>query len=317
MTALYISLGGLLLLVLILLLAGGYAAFRLAFFHRPNKDEDIFSTLHKHPEFADVRRGYIEHFLSIPCEEVEITSRDGLRLFGRYYHVSDGAPLEIQVHGYKSISRRDFSASGAECFKAGYNLLLVDQRAHGMSEGRVISFGIKERFDCIDWVKYARERFGNEQKIALYGISMGAASVLMAAGEEELSGKVACVIADCPYSSPIDIIVRVARRLCIPGWITKILAPIGARIYGGFNLLETSPKAAVKKAAMPILLLHGKADNFVPYEMSEMIAAENKNIRLVGFEGAGHGFSFLVDSDGYLSEVNSFIERAFSDGEKT
>ncbi len=309
MTALYITLAAVAIIILLVVFLGGYAAYRLAFRYYPRKDEDIFATLSRHPEFEEVRRKYIENMLSLPFEEVRIKSRDGLVLYARYYHVMDGAPLEIQFHGYKSMSRRDFSASGTECFSAGYNLLLVDQRAHGMSEGHIISFGIKERFDCIDWVKYARERFGANQKIILYGISMGAATVLMAAGESELPENVVGVVADCPYSSPIDIIAHVAKKLHIPSPVTRIIAPIGAKLYGGFSLFESSPQKAVKEARVPILLIHGDADKFVPHYMSERIAMANKNIRFISIAGAGHGFGYLVDTKKYTDEVNSFVDR--------
>ena len=309
MPALYTVLAVVIIIILLVVFFGGYIAYRLAFKHIPNKDEDIFATLSRHPEFEEVRRKYIESMLALPFEEVRIKSRDGLTLYARYYHVKDGAPLEIQFHGYKSISRRDFSASGTECHIAEYNLLLVDQRSHGMSEGRVISFGIKERFDAIDWVNYARARFGENQKMILYGISMGAATVLMAAGEEELPESVVGIVADCPYSTPIDIIALVAKKLHIPPPVTRIIAPIGARIYGGFSLCETSPKEAVGRARVPILLIHGDADKFVPCYMSEEIAAQNENIRFIKIEGAGHGFGYLVDTKKYTDEVNAFVNR--------
>lgn len=299
---------GVILAILLLLLVLGYASYRIAFKYRGAPDGDPFDTLSRHPEFEKRRREYIEKTLSLPYEAVRIKSRDGLTLFARYYHVKDGAPLEIQFHGYKGMSVRDFSASGDECYRSGYNLLLVDQRAHGNSEGGVITFGIKERFDCLDWIEYARGRFGDKQKIILYGISMGAATVLMAAGES-LPENVVGVIADCPYSSPIEIIARVAKRMHIPPLVTRIIAPIGARMFGGFSLNESAPLAAVKRASVPILLIHGEADNFVPCDMSRAIKKSNPDIEFLTVPDAGHGFAFLVDTDGYRNAVNSFIKR--------
>ena len=311
MDFLWISVG-IAALLFAMLLVGAYLAYRMAFSYRGDPNADPYSTLSHHPEFEDRRRAYVDKIVSLPYESVRITSRDGLSLFARYYHVRDGAPLEIQFHGYKSIAVRDFSASGEGCYRDGYNLLLVDQRAHGNSEGRVISFGIKERFDCLDWIDYAVERFGREQKIILYGISMGAATVLMAAGES-LPDNVVGVIADCPYSSPIDIIARVARRMHIPVPITKIIAPLGARLFGGFSLSECTPLEAIERAQVPVLLFHGEADSFVPCEMSRKIAAKNKDVRFVTVPEAGHGFSYLVDTEGYIRELHDFVERVTRD----
>ena len=110
-----------------------------------------------------------------PFERVSITSHDGLRLSGRYYHTADGAPLDIAFHGYRGHALRDFCGGSRISFDLGHNLLLVDQRAHGESEGKTITFGAKERLDCRDWVLWANERFGCPE-IALFGISMGAAT---------------------------------------------------------------------------------------------------------------------------------------------
>lgn len=298
----------------VLLLIGSYAAYRMAFYTDRKKERDPFYAVDAYPEYTERRRELINRTLSLPYEEVSITSHDGLKLYARYIHVRDGAPLEIQFHGYKSLSVRDFSASGLECFKEGYNLLLVDQRAHGKSEGKVISFGINERRDCIAWVNYARARFGVGQKIVLLGISMGAATVLMAAGDERLSG-VCAVVADCPYSSQTDIIKLVAKKMHIPKWITAVIAPIGARIFGGFSLGETTPRLAALRAKVPLLLIHGEADDFVPCEMSKEIAESNPNIKIETFPDAGHGFSYLVDTERYRRVVREFIAAAIEKDE--
>jgi predicted alpha/beta-fold hydrolase len=144
----------------------------------------------------------ISHIMErIPCEDVTIHSFDGCRLHGRYYHVRDGAPLEILFHGYRSCAFRDCSGGHALSRKMGFNALVVDQRAHGNSDGVTITFGIKEHRDCLCWIEYANQRFGTDTPIILSGLSMGAATVLMATGLE-LPENVTCVLADSPYSTP-------------------------------------------------------------------------------------------------------------------
>ncbi len=293
-----------------------YYAYKKAFFADRTKKRDPYKGIDKrgYKPYEARMRAFIDNIISLPYEKVEITSRDGLKLSGRYYHVKDGAPLEIQCHGYRSTPLRDFAASGVECFRRQYNLLLIDHRAHGESEGKTITFGIKERFDVIDWVKYAIDRFGAEAKIILYGISMGGATVLMAAGEE-LPENVKGIIADSPYSSPIDIIARVGGESGIPAPLVKLFAIMGARIFGGFSLTESSPVSAVKKAKVPILLVHGEADTLVPYYMCDKIHTANPSTVLKKFPGADHAVSYLCDTEGYLALADGFVDEVLKENE--
>ena len=137
---------------------------------------------------------------AMPCQRVSIQSHDGLTLRGRYYEYAKGAPLEILFHGYQGNSERDLCGGVQRCFALGRNALLIDQRASGESDGHVISFGVNERKDCLRWIDFAIQTFGPNQKIMLGGISMGAATVLMTAGEP-LPPNVICVLGDCGYSS--------------------------------------------------------------------------------------------------------------------
>ncbi len=199
-----------------ILLMGGYYTYRIAFYS-PKKGRDKISTLASH-KYGPYRKEINRLFCQLsdrPYEEVSIVSFDGLTLFGRYYHVKDGAPLDIGFHGYRSSALTDFAGGSELSFSMGHNLLLVDERAHGRSEGRTITFGIQERWDADSWVRYAVERFGADTEIILYGISMGAATVLMAAGLD-LPENVKGIIADCPYSSPRDIIRKVAKDMHMP-----------------------------------------------------------------------------------------------------
>ena len=149
-----------------------------------------------------------------PFERVSITSHDGLRLTARYYHTADGAPLDIAFHGYRGHALRDFCGGSCISFQLGHNLLLVDQRAHGESEGRTISFGAQERLDCLSWIRWANKRFGCPE-IALFGVSMGAATVLLATALE-LPENVLCAVADCSYSRAEDVIVAVGGKMHMP-----------------------------------------------------------------------------------------------------
>ena len=220
------------LALLIFTVLFAYGAYRKTFYRRRRREEDIYVALDRLPENIALRtRQLIGDLDGIEFEPVEIRSDDGLRLFARYYHVADGAPLHIQFHGYRSHSLRDFCGGNPLARDCGHNTLLVDQRAHGNSEGHTISFGIKERVDCLRWVEYATRRFGKETPIFLTGVSMGAATVLMAT-ELPLPPNVVGVIADCPYSSPRAIIRKVIGDMGLPVWAAYPFVCIGARLFG-------------------------------------------------------------------------------------
>ena len=243
-----------------------------------------------------------------PYERVEITARDGTRLVARYHHVADGAPLEIQCHGYRGCAVREFCGGNLLAAEMGHNTLLIDQRAHGESDGKVITFGIRERLDVLDWVEYARHRFG-EVPIFLVGISMGGATVLMASGEP-LPPSVVGIIADCPYSDPGDIICSVIRMMHLSPRLAFPLVKSAARLYGGFSLTACSARTAVASATVPILLLHGENDRLVPCAMSrEIAAAAGDRAELHTFKGADHGGSCMSDPPRYQAILADFCSR--------
>lgn len=257
----------------------------------------------------DVLDSTIAEFEAVPFENITITSHDGLQLAGRYYHVADGAPLEIQCHGYKGNATRDFCGSWKIAREAGRNVLLIDQRCHGRSEGHTITFGILERMDVLNWIRYANERFGNVP-ILLNGVSMGAATVLMVSGMD-LPENVKAVIADCPYDAPSNIIRKVlGQDMGMPVKLVYPLIRFGGMLYGKFNLDADSPLAAVKKAKIPILLIHGDDDRFVPYEMSCNIrAAAPEKIEFHTVPGAGHALNYMTAPEKYREIVHGFTEK--------
>ena len=248
----------------------------------------------------------------IPYERVYISSEDGLRLAGRYYHQRDGAPLAICFHGWRGTPSRDFSGGTQLYLSEGFNLLMAEERAQCGSEGHTITFGVMERRDCLLWVRYAVERFGPETRILLAGISMGAATVLMASALD-LPENVRGIIADCPYTTPEAIIRKVCGDVKVPAGLAWPFLRLGARLFGGFDVTDpgADAEAAVKKARVPILLIHGEEDRFVPWEMSRDIAAANPEaVEFHSFPGAGHGLSYLIDEPRYAEIARTFCRRA-------
>lgn len=295
-------------LAAVILLTGSYYAYRIAFYSPPKDREKPNNP--KDPQYDPYRPEMkrIYHQLNNrPYERVSIRSEDGLKLDGRYYHVKDGAPLDLGFHGYRSNPVTDFSGGSELSFQMEHNLLLIEQRAHGKSEGNTISFGILERRDLMCWVDYAIKRFGADVTIFLYGVSMGGATVLMAS-DLELPKNVKAIIADCPYTKPLDVILHVGKTTAFPQWLIKPFAILGARIYGSFDLLETDAIRAVQNAKVPVLIIHGEDDRYVPCEMSAEAAEVNpKMVQRHTFPGAAHGISYLVDTPRYHKIVKDFI----------
>lgn len=257
------------------------------------------------PHIEEMKR-WVDQVRSMPREEMCITSFDGVKLYGKYYEYSPGAPVEILFHGYRGSAERDLCGAVERCFAIGRSALIVDQRASGKSGGRLITFGIRERKDCLAWINHVISRFGSDVRIILTGISMGGATVTMAAGED-LPENVVCILSDCGYSSPKDIIIKVIKQIHMP---PKLLYPIirfGARIYGGFDLEETSSIEAVKVSKIPIIFIHGEDDDYVPCYMSqELYDACVSPKKITTIPGAGHGLSYPVDKEKYLKALRDF-----------
>ncbi|MBR5701015.1 MAG: alpha/beta hydrolase [Oscillospiraceae bacterium] len=289
-----------------------YLPYRIAF-RSPQKGQNDIYRLPPGEQYeprAEEMRGMIRRMAAEPCERVSITSRDGLKLRGRLYlRGGPEAPVDLCFHGWRATGLRDFSGGGLFLLGEGHNVLLVDQRAQGDSEGKTMTFGVLERWDCLDWLAYIQTKPELRGPVTLYGVSMGAVTVLLASALP-LPGNVRCIIADSPYSSPEAILEKVSRDMGLPGKPAMAALRFGAALFGGFSFDGASCMEAVKHTRVPILLIHGEEDRFVPLEMSREIAAANpEKVRLVAFPGAGHGLSYLTDTERYRYEVSEFCRR--------
>ncbi len=251
---------------------------------------------------------WMEKRKNIPYADIEIKSYDGLTLKGKYYETKKGSPIELMFHGYRGSAERDLCGGIERCFTLGRNVLIVDQRAHGKSGGNVITFGLKESQDVLSWIDYINTKFGEKQKIILCGISMGAATVMMVAGEE-LPKNVIGVLADCGYTSAKEIICKVIENMRLPSKFLYPFVRLGAIIFGGFDPDKACPKNALRNCKIPIIFIHGESDNFVPSYMSKMnfdIVTSKKKLFTV--KNAGHGAAYLVEPQNYLNTLTNFYE---------
>ena len=245
--------------------------------------------------------------LETPHEDVTVRAGDGVRLHGRFYDVPDRRGIVIMMHGYRSMAENDFSCSSAYVHSQGLAMLLADQRAHGKSGGFCMTFGIREHQDLLTWIRYVAGRFPGE-KIILEGLSMGASTVLMAAGEP-LPPEVAGIICDCGYTSPRDIIRAVIRSRHLPVSVCYPMVRLAGRVLGGFDVESCSALEAGRRASLPALFIHGEADDFVPCQMGrDNFQAYAGPKRLCTVPGAGHGLSYVVDMEKCQKALLEFLE---------
>lgn len=298
---------GIIAIIAILVLALSYLCFYLAFYasrkNEKNKEEFEIPKGKIYEPYREKMIGWMKEMRSFSHKDISIKSFDGLKLCGKYYEYKPGAPVELMFHGYRGTAERDLCGGVKRCFELERNVLIVDQRASGRSEGHVISFGINERRDCLSWIEYIISEFGADVKIILTGISMGAATVLMAAGMD-LPENVIGVLADCGYSSPKAIIKKVIKQIKLPAEILYPFVKLGGKIFGKIDIEEASPIEAMKVCKIPVIFVHGETDDFVPCYMScenyEACVAPKK---LITIPDAGHGLCYMVDKEGYLRDV--------------
>ncbi len=298
-------------IILILVLSASFVCFFMAFYvvKKKQKEEFAIPKGEIYKPYRDIMVNWMKETRSMPHKEVSIKSFDGLTLYGKYYEYSKDAPIELMFHGYRGTAEKDLCGSVQRCFSLGRSCLIVDQRTAGKSGGRVITFGINESRDCLKWIDFIIENINKDAKIILTGISMGAATVTIAAGEK-LPPNVISAIADCGYTSAKEIIKKVIADKKLPPKLAYPFVKLGARIFGRFDLEKHSPIKAMEHCTIPIIFIHGTEDDFVPYEMSvqNFKTCSHKIKKMVSVEGAGHGLSYLVDKKGYLKAIREFDE---------
>ena len=299
--------------LIVFALVFSFIIFSMAFYN--SKKKDVTHKVLTGPDydpFHNEMLDLIDDALKIPYEEVYIKSYDGLTLYGRLYLRDKNAPFHIQFNGYKGNGIRDFSGGLRLALSTGANVLLTDQRAHGKSGGHIISFGVKERRDVLSWAEYVVEKYGNDTKIFLEGVSMGAATVLMAS-DLDLPENVCGIVADCPYSTPFGIVSKVADEILKIRYISYPFIFAGALLFGRFNIFSKTAVKSVRNTKVPILLIHGTTDSYVPFAMGQKIYEQNREmITLVPVEGAPHGLSYLKDTDLYTRSFKEFTVKCLS-----
>lgn len=242
-------------------------------------------------------------------ERIEIKAGDGEKLVGHFYSKEGAKRLIIAMHGWRSSWSRDFGMISEFWENNDCNILYTEQRGQNESGGKYMGFGMIERHDCHDWVSWANANMKEKLPIYLAGISMGATTVLMASGEE-FPENVRGIMADCGFTSADDIWRHIAKNnLRISYGLMGRLADGMCRKRINIGLKEYSTIDAMEKNILPVLFIHGKADKFVPVEMTYRnydVCKTSKSILVV--DGAGHAMSYMTDKEAYEKAVLDFWE---------
>lgn len=249
-----------------------------------------------------------QEFAEMAKEDVFITSEDGLTLRGYYIEpYPERKKVMIIVHGY--TANHIIGSQFINLFtEEGYNVLLVDQRSHGRSEGTYATYGYYERQDLDRWVAWVRERVGHEAFIGLHGQSMGGGTVLMYAG---INKHAKFIIADCPYSDMEELMKYQMKELNhVPHFPFIALLERSLNRIAQFSMKQVKPIREVANKDIPLLLIHGKADTFVPTRMSEQIYQEKTEglTKLVIIDDAVHANAYPTDRQKYESAVHDFLK---------
>lgn len=259
----------------------------------------------QHMPFIQARK---KAMLSEKHSDEWLMSADGLRLHATWFPQGECKKIVICFHGYTSQGMKDYLGLSGYYLKNGYSMLLVDERAHGESEGKYIGFGCLDRIDALKWINWVLRKCGEDVEILLHGTSMGGATVLMMSSLE-LPAQVKGIVSDCAFTSPKEVFSHVLKNMYhLPAFPVMNISNFLNKRFAGYGLDECNAAREVKKAKVPILFIHGSGDTFVPYSMCETMyenCASSKKKLII--EGAAHAECYYKDTDAYENALTEFI----------
>lgn len=271
------------------------------------KEQQLWAQYHRFITARNAARPYME---SLPSEHWQIKTRDGLTLSAQYFAAEEPTQKTIlAVHGYHSEGINEYCPFMHFYRKLGFNVLVIDQRAHGKSEGKYIGFGYYEKEDVLCWAQQIVEKQGQNSSILLHGISMGSATVLMAGGQPQLPKQVKGIVADCAYTSAWNqFVFQIKQMFHLPWFPLLPLASGWCRVCAGYGFRQADTLACVRSICVPVLFIHGAADSYVPTEMVHTLyAACPAPKQLWLCPGAPHAQSYLVDAKTYEEKFTAFL----------
>lgn len=260
-------------------------------------------------EYINANQEGREYIYSLNPEDLYINSFDNLKLHALFINNNTNKTI-ICVHGYKAKDGLyDFGMSAKFLNSLGYNLLFVDNRAHGLSQGKYIGFGVLDSIDVNSWIDYLVTNM-NQEIIILYGMSMGAATVLNTDSCPSDSSPVKAIIADCGFASGYDeVAYQINKMYHLPSFPLVPISNILLKLLAKYSLKDKEAYKSIKNYKNNLLIIHGSRDHFVPTSDAYKIfdnATCHKKILIV--PGASHAKSYLKDTKLYEKTVREFLD---------
>lgn len=249
-------------------------------------------------------------YRSVEREMVTIQSAEGLELSAVYIPAATPSDkVAIMAHGYTG-NLNQMSSYAKLFYDLGFAILAPDARGHGLSEGTYIGFGWHERMDFLQWIQLMIDRHGPETKIALFGISMGGATVMNVSGET-LPPNVKVIVEDCGFTSVAEeLAYQLKQTYHLPAFPLLHVTSLITKIRAGYWFEEASPLNQLKKNKLPILFIHGEEDRFVPTKMvHQLYEATSSPKELYLAPKADHGRSYTRNKEEYKQRVRAFVSR--------
>ena len=255
-----------------------------------------------------------------PAETWSLAAADGLNLSATHFAPRRERGREherwaIVVHGYGCTQQNSYYIA-ENYLQMGYHVLTPDLRASGESEGRYLTMGVRESEDIVLWARrIVREH--PDARIVMHGVSMGAATVMLAAGRQDLPRELVACIEDCGYTSAYDLLaLQVEDSFGVPAFPTMNLLDWRCEEKAGFSLRDAAPIDAVRHASVPILFIHGEKDTLVPNYMMDLLyeAASAPNKKTLLIPGANHAAASQEGKALYFRTIRDFV-RPYMNGD--
>lgn len=247
------------------------------------------------------------YFNGLPKEEIYVQSDHNYSLHGIWIPIEESKATVIIVHGYS------FSLFGSIKYvplfrDLGYNVLVYDHRFHGLSGGANCTFGALEKDDLIRMIDFVMEKVGEDAILGIHGESLGGATSLMAAAEDD---RVDFLVSDCAFARmDMELAHRLKEDYRLPAFPVIPMASVINFFITGFFYNQVSPLAAAGNIEVPTMIIHGRDDDYTPYVQGEMIYERLAGPKkLYGVPGATHARSLNQDPETYRSEVTAFLKK--------
>ena len=259
-----------------------------------------------HARETEIRSGLFGDYDALPKEAYTVSSFDGYTLHAVFVPAAqENGRLVILSHGY------GYNHLGSVKYmhmyrRMGYSCILYDARGFGENRPAPCTMGFLEHRDLLCVIDDARRRFGKNVAIGLHGESMGSALSLMAIGENP---DVRFLVADCGYSDLKTLLAQIIRRdYHLPAWLLRPASAL-CRLRFGYRIEDVSPVRALKNSRIPVLIIHGEADNFiVPSHAQTLYDQAPQKKALFFVRGAMHAGAYGRDPQGYAAQVRAFLD---------